>query len=75
MGYRDLLRHPNPNIQERWQRAAVVEVGRIGDGVYGTNTKGVKMMHFIPYGKIPEKSDVRLICSELPSPKVGTLLQ
>ena len=51
MEYCDLLWHPNPKIQAVWQRAAVVELGCISNGVDGTNAHGTETMHFIPYGK------------------------
>ena len=48
MEYRDFLWYPNQKIRAVWQKAAVVEFGRLGGVVDGTNSKGTKMMHFIP---------------------------
>ena len=52
MEYWDLWRHPNPNIIAVWQKSAVVKFDGLYDGIYGTNLKGVWIIHFIPFNKI-----------------------
>ena len=55
--YRVLLWYHGPNIRAVCHRAAVVEFGQLGYGLYSTNTEGTKTIHFITFKKIPESEN------------------
>ena len=51
MAYRDLIRHPNPVIRERWTQAGVNEFGRLTQGYGGT--EGLDVVTFICKIELP----------------------
>jgi hypothetical protein len=54
MAYRDLIKHPNPKIRERWNQAGINEFGRLAQGydtVDGLNVVTFIARHDLPDGK------------------------
>ena len=54
--YRDLIVHPNPEIQQRWIQASCNEYGRLFQG-YGDVT-GMDVLEWIPKGLIPKSKTI-----------------
>ena len=51
MAYRDLVRHPNPKIRERWRKAGVNEFARLAQG-HG-DVEGLDVVRFINRRAMP----------------------
>ena len=51
MGYRDLIKHPNPKIRERWIQAGVNEFARLAQG--HDKTEGLNVVAFIAKRDMP----------------------
>ena len=51
MAYRDLIKHPNPKIRERWNQAGINEFSRLAQGYNGT--KGLNVVTFIRARDMP----------------------
>ena len=51
MAYRDLIKHPNPKIRERWERAGNNEFGRLAQGF--EDIEGLNVVIFIPRHEVP----------------------
>ena len=54
--YRELIIHPNPEIQRRWMQASCNEFGRLFQG-FG-DTKGMDVLEWIPRHKVPKDKTV-----------------
>jgi hypothetical protein len=50
--YRELIIHPNPEIQKRWMQAACNEFGRLFQGYQGT--EGMDVLEWIPKNRVPK---------------------
>ena len=52
MAYRDLIKHPNPKIRDRWNQAGINEFARHTQG-HG-DTEGLDVVTFIPRQEMPQ---------------------
>ena len=57
MVYRDLIRHPNPAIRQRWNDAGINEFGRLAQGYrkHGRDIEGMDIVSFIPRVQVPSE--------------------
>ena len=55
MSYRDLIKHPNPKIRRRWERAGLNEFARLAQGYDGV--EGMNVVTFIAKSDLPTNKE------------------
>ena len=56
--YRDLIIHPNPDIQQRWMESGENEFGRLCQGYPPNDIEGLDVIEFIPWDTVPKSKVV-----------------
>ena len=66
MEYRDLLKHPDPQVRQLWERGMCRELGRLAQG-FGGSKEATNCIQFINFNQIPthKKATYARIVAEL----------